>query len=182
MPILEGLDGTQKMSKSLGNYIGIHDAPADMFGKVMSVPDKLMEKYFLLLTDVDQDELAGILAGHPREAKARLGREIVGWLHGAEAGVEAAAEFDRVFKQKQKPTDIPEFALPAAEMNDGQIQLTRLAQLAGLCQSTSEARRLITGGGFRVDDTQIKDPKAVLSQGSYLLQAGKRRFSQVTLP
>jgi len=181
LPILEGLDGTQKMSKSLGNYIGIHDEPADMFGKVMSVPDALMEKYFLLLTDVGEQEVRELLAGHPREAKARLGREIVGWLHGESAAGAAAGEFDRVFKEKQKPTDIPEYELPADELREGEIPVTRLAQLAGLCQSSSEARRLMAGGGFRVDDLQIKDPKTRLGSGRYLLQAGKRRFSYVTI-
>ncbi|MEZ5987913.1 MAG: tyrosine--tRNA ligase [Planctomycetota bacterium] len=179
LPIIEGLDGVQKMSKSLGNTIGIHDEPADMFGKVMSVPDALMAKYFTLLTDVGEAEVEALLAGHPREAKARLGREIVGWLHGPEAAEAASAEFDRVFKDKDRPSEIDEFTVPGDELREGKALVVRAAVLAGLCASSSEARRLVQGGGLKLDDEPVADPRAVVGPGRYLVQAGKRRFCWV---
>ena len=182
MPILEGLDGVQKMSKSLGNYIGVHDAPSDMFGKIMSVPDELMEKYFLLLTSVDAGEVSTILAGHPREAKVRLGKEIVGWLHDASAADAAAAEFDRIFKQRGIPEQIDEFELPVDRLRDGTVLVATAVACAGLSPSGSEARRAMPSGGVKVDGEPIKDPKAVLGPGRYLCQVGKRKFAWITVP
>ena len=182
LPLIEGLDGTQKMSKSLGNYIGIHDAPSDMFGKIMSIPDTLMEKYFTLLSDVPEAEVNEILAGHPREAKARLGQEIVAAYHGQDAAEKARAEFDRVFRDKDKPSDIGEFAFPAEELRDGTALLSLAVFRAGLATSTTDARRLMSQGGMRLDGEQACDPKAVLRKGRYLLQAGKRKFIYLLIP
>jgi len=181
-PLIEGLDGSQKMSKSLGNAIGVNDEPSDMFGKVMSVPDPLMEKYFSLLTEVPEDEIRSLLAGHPRQAKARLGREIVAWLHGEEAAQKAADDFDRVFRDKGVPDEIPEFELPADALRDGTVLVSAAAHRAGLAASANEARRLISQGGVRVDGEQVTDGKATLSTGRYLVQVGKRKFCYVTVP
>ncbi len=182
MPILEGLDGVQKMSKSLGNTIGLNDDPVDMFGKVMSIPDSLMEKYFLLLTEVEEADLRELLAGHPREAKAELARRVTAWLHGAEASERAAREFDRVFRERERPTEIPEFEVPADALKEGRIQVAVAAHLAGLGSSGGEIRRAIKGGGVRVDGERIADPTHALGSGSYLLQVGKRRFVRLRIP
>jgi tyrosyl-tRNA synthetase len=182
MPIIEGLDGVQKMSKSLGNYIGIHAAPTDMFGKVMSVPDELMEKYFLLLTDTDEDEIAALLAGHPREAKATLAERITTSLHGAEAGQGARAEFDRVFQQKALPSDIPEMDCEPEWLRDGRAAVVYLVHQLGLAASGSEARRLIKQKGVKIDGKPVADDKATLGPGRYLLQVGKRKFAHVRVP
>lgn len=181
MPIIEGLDGVKKMSKSLGNYIGVSDEPNDMFGKVMSVPDALMEKYFTLLTDVPVDEITGILAGHPREAKARLGTELVTWLHGADAAGAAADAFDKVFRDKGMPDDIDEFALPEDALRDG-VALVATVVSKAFSISGSEARRLMPQNGVKVDGEPVADPKATLEPGRYLVQVGKRRFSYVVVP
>ena len=182
LPIIEGLDGVQKMSKSLGNYIGVHDAPSDMFGKVMSVPDALMEKYFTLLTDVPSDEVTALLAGHPRDAKVRLGREIVTWLHDEEAANGAVAEFERVFTKKGLPDEIEEVTLTAEDLKDGAIGVPQAAAKAGLCKSASEARRAMPNGGVKVDGEPVKDPQAKLLPGRYLCQVGKRHFAYIVVP
>ncbi|HHI81433.1 MAG TPA: tyrosine--tRNA ligase [Planctomycetes bacterium] len=178
-PLIEGLDGVQKMSKSLGNAIGLTDEPSEMFGKVMSIPDSLMEKYFLLLTDLPEAEVRALLQGHPREAKARLGMEIVSWLHSREAGEEARAEFDRVFQKRELPSDIPEIRLGADLLRDGKIPVFLAVAKAGLAGSTNEARRILKGGGIRVDGEKVGDEKALLGEGRYLIQVGKRRFGYV---
>lgn len=182
MPLLEGLDGVQKMSKSLGNYVGVHDAPTDMFGKIMSVPDALMEKWFTLLTDVDASEVATLLAGHPREAKQRLGLEVVTWLHGREAAEAARDDFDRVFRDRGRPSDIAEFVLDASELRDGSILVAAAVARAGLAKSASEARRNMPSGGVKVDDVPVLDTNATLSKGRYLCQVGKRHFAYVVVP
>ncbi|MCA8972474.1 MAG: tyrosine--tRNA ligase [Planctomycetes bacterium] len=182
MPLLEGLDGVQKMSKSLDNYVGVHDAPNDMFGKIMSVPDAMMEKWFTLLTDLPPDEIQSLLTGHPREAKQRLGLEIVTWLHGREAAEAGRDEFDRVFRDRGRPDEIPEVTLEAADLRDGTILVAAAVAKAGLCKSASEARRNMPGGGVKVDDEPVKDPSATLSQGRYLCQVGKRHFAYVIVP
>lgn len=182
LPLLEGLDGESKMSKSLGNYIGVHDAPSDMFGKVMSVPDKLMEKYFLLLTELPEEEVRRVLGGHPREAKGRLAREIVTWLHGREAAEAAGSEFVRVFRERGLPEDIPEFELPPDALRDGKVTVATAVARAGLTSSASEARRVMPQGGVKVDGKPVKDPNATLQGGRYLCQVGKRRFGYVVVP
>ncbi|PIE25402.1 MAG: tyrosine--tRNA ligase [Planctomycetota bacterium] len=182
MPIIEGLDGVQKMSKSLGNYIGIHDQPKDMFGKVMSVPDELMQKYFLLLTDTSPEEIETLLAGHPREAKATLAERITADLHGEAAGREARAEFDRVFQQKALPSEIPERDCDPEWMRDGEVLVAVLVHKLGLAQSGSEARRLIQQKGVKVDGEAVQGERPSLKPGSYLLQVGRRKFVQVRIP
>ena len=181
VPLLEGLDGVKKMSKSLGNYIGVTESPTEMFGKSMSIPDKLMEKYFPLLTDLPDDEIRSLLSGHPREAKVRLGKCLVTDYHGAESAESAAAEFDRVFVEGGLPDQIPEVQIPRNLVRNGGVLLAAALATAGLCSTNSEGRRLIQGGGVKVDGMTVADPKAILSSGKYLLQSGKRKAARVAV-
>lgn len=178
-PLINGLDG-RKMSKSYGNAVGLTDEPADMFGKVMSVEDEAMESWFTLLTDVSDTEIQGLLGGHPREAKARLAEEITRSLHGPDAGAAAREAFDRQFRDKQLPTDIPEHPGPEEWGAEG-VPLFVLLRELGIAKSSSEGRRLVTQGAVRLDGEVHKDPNhPVLPPGAELLvQAGKRRFVRI---
>ncbi|MEG0682314.1 MAG: tyrosine--tRNA ligase, partial [Raoultibacter sp.] len=161
LSLLEGTDGVQKMSKSYGNYIGLTDEPADMFGKVMSVPDALMVKYYRLASTLGVDEIDAIEAGlandslHPNRVKRDLARNIVAAYHDAEAADYAEAEFDRVFKQHDMPTDIPEFAADLTPNDEGKVYLAKLLADAGLAPSAAEARRLIDGGGVKINNEPV---------------------------
>jgi len=174
-PLLVGLDGTEKMSKSLGNYVGVTEAPGEMFGKLMSLADALMPDYFTLLTDFHDKEIAEILAGHPREAKERLAREIVKRYRSAEAAEAAAAEFRRVFSERKLPSEMPEVKLPAAKVN-----VIELLVLAGHARTRSEARRLVAAGAVSVEGQKILDLHSDVSppEGA-VLQTGKRRFARL---
>ncbi|HBT48208.1 MAG TPA: tyrosine--tRNA ligase [Peptococcaceae bacterium] len=178
MPILVGLDGVQKMSKSLGNYIGINEPPGEMYGKIMSLPDELMLPYFELVTPLSLEEVEAVRRGlasgevHPRDAKMYLAREIVKFYHGREAAYEAEAEFRRVFQERDIPSDMPEVLV-----TEESVWLPRLLVRAGLASSTSEARRLIVQGAVKVGGTRITDPEAeVAISPGMILQAGKRKF------
>jgi tyrosyl-tRNA synthetase len=184
MPILVGLDGTQKMSKSKGNYIGVTDAPADMFGKVMSIPDALMDNYFELLTALPLEERRQLTSGavHPRQAKGRLAALIVEQFHGSDAARAAAEEFDRVFAKKELPTDIPEAVIPPDELEEGTIWIARLIVLCGFAASNSEAMRLVKQGGVAINDLPVADERAKVSlSGGEILRVGKRRFARLLL-
>ena len=156
-PLLEGLDGVNKMSKSLGNYIGITEPPAEQFGKVMSIPDSLLPRYMLLATGWHPDrveaETARLASGelHPNAAKRLLARTIVDLYHGDGAGTAAEAAFDQVFKKHEVPDDIPEFELLPEHLMDGRIRLARLLALAGLVKSNSEGARKIAEGAVRLE-------------------------------
>ena len=180
MPILVGLDGTEKMSKSKGNYIGITDEPNDMFGKIMSIPDALMDNYFTLLTALPReriDELIDSERTHPREAKAALGKAIVAQYHGAEAADAAAAEFDRVFSQRNVPTDMPEIVIES-----GPIGLVQLITSAGFAKSNGEARRLIQQNAVSLDGEKIADVDATVEPADgTVLKVGKRRFGKIAI-
>jgi tyrosyl-tRNA synthetase len=185
MPLLEGLDGVEKMSKSLGNYIGIDEEPGSVFGKVMSISDELMWKYYTLCTDLTPAEIAGRRAAvesgseHPMEAKRELAKLIIADFHSAEAATAAEEEFLRVFSQRQVPADVQEVRLPASAEA---LLVTRAIVAAGLAPSNSEARRLLAQGGVQVDDRRVDDAKAVLDSSagrSYLFKVGKRRFARV---
>lgn len=173
-PLLEGTDG-RKMSKSYGNAIGIAENATEMFGKCMSIPDTQMKSYFVLLTNVAEEEIATLLAGHPREAKARLGKEIVARFQGKDAANAAAAEFDRVFRDREKPQDIPEFHAPA------KTTAIDLLLLTGFASSRSDARRLVQQGGVKIDDSKVATPEQSLEihDAGILMQAGKRRFAKI---
>jgi len=183
LPILEGLDGVQKMSKSLGNYIGIDEPPGEMYGKTMSLPDGLMLRYFELVTPVSLEELREISAGltegrlHPRDVKMRLAREIVAFYHGEQAAREAEKEFIRVFQQHELPEEMAEFELNPQILENGSIWLPKLMLLAGLVPSTSEGRRLIQQGAVKVDGMKISDPSYnVMPADGMVIRSGKRRF------
>ncbi|MHB1399838.1 MAG: tyrosine--tRNA ligase [Trichloromonadaceae bacterium] len=184
MPLLEGLDGVNKMSKSLGNYIGITEPAKEIYGKVMSISDELMIRYYDLLSDVDlrtlqqvKDGVAGAPGGcHPMESKKALARELVARFHGEGAAEQAAAEFVQMFKQKEVPDDIAEISFVASEP----IWICRLLTEVGLVASNGEARRLIQQGGVKLDGEKIADAALELAPvGEVVLQAGKRRFAKV---
>jgi tyrosyl-tRNA synthetase len=188
MPLLVGLDGVEKMSKSLGNYVGIYEPPSEMYAKLMSIPDELMSTYFELATDVPLDEIrtfeAQLASGtvHPKTVKQRLAREIVTIYHNADAARAAEAEFDRVHRDRQLPDDLPEVVIPASSLTDGKIWIAHLMQQAGFAQSSSDARRLVQQGGVRLDGDRITDPALKVSlQGEAVLQVGKRRFAKVII-
>lgn len=186
MPILEGLDGKQKMSKSLGNYIGVTDTPKDMFGKTMSITDDLIVRYFRLVTPLPEKEVAALETGlaegtiHPRDAKLKLARQIVALYHGEKAAVEAQEEFKRVFSQGQLPSEIPEFTVSDSELENGRIWLPKLLALANLTTSTSEARRMIQQGAVKIDDVKFDDQDAEVEiVDEMVIRVGKRKFMKI---
>ncbi len=184
MPILEGLDGVQKMSKSLGNYIGIHEPPEEMFGKLMSISDELMWRYFELLSFRPAGEVAGFRqqvaeGANPRDIKFRLGEEIVARFHDAAAATRARETFIARFQKGALPEDMPELQVRAP---DGTLALANLLKEAGLTGSTSEALRLVRQGAVRIDGERVEDAGLILSVGaSHVVQVGKRRFARITL-
>jgi tyrosyl-tRNA synthetase len=179
VPILEGLDGVQKMSKSLGNYVGIDEKPEDVFGKVMSVSDELMWRYYELLTRVPASDLAALRAGHPMEAKKRLATLLTTQYHGAESAAAAAAHFARVHQQGAIPTEIEERRVSGP---GGAISLPVALREAGLATSNSDGRRLIGQGAVEVDGERVTGLDAELAAGrSYLVRVGKRHFRRVTV-
>ena len=181
MPLLEGLDGIQKMSKSLGNYIGIDEEPKEMYGKAMSIPDELMMRYFMLVTDMsieEQEDMAKRLESgelHPRDAKMQLARTIVRLYHGEEAAFEAEEEFKRVFQQRAMPTDIPEYVMVAPTEP---IFVPQFCTDAGLTASNGEARRSIKAGAFKVNGEKYTEENLKLEDGM-IIQVGKRKFVKI---
>jgi tyrosyl-tRNA synthetase len=180
VPILEGLDGVQKMSKSLGNYVGINEPPAEMYGKLMSVSDALMFRYFELATRVPEDELAALRTLHPMEAKKRLARTVTAMYHGEAAAAAAEAAFSRVVQGKEVPDNIEEIRL--ATPYDGE-PAWKIVVRAGMVPSNSEARRQTQQGAVELDGRRVPDPneKVEASSRSRLLQVGKRKFKRFVL-
>ena len=184
MPLLEGLDGVQKMSKSLGNYVGITDAPGEMFGKIMSVSDELMWRYFELLSFRGLDDIEGlkqqVAAGaNPRDIKFELALELVERFHDANAAAGAKDEFIARFQQGAMPEDMPELTLAS---NDGRLGIAHLLREAGLVSSTSEAFRMIKQGAVRIDGVRVEDRSLEIESGTTsIYQVGKRKFSRVSL-
>jgi tyrosyl-tRNA synthetase len=184
MPLLIGLDGVEKMSKSKGNYVGITDPPADMFGKLMSVSDTLMWSYFELLSFRSMDEIARLKrecaeGRNPRDAKVMLAKEIVARFHTAAAADAALAEFESRFKDGAMPEDMPEITLATAGAG---LPIAQIAKQAGVVESTSEALRLIAQRGLKVDGEVVGDRGLVIEAGvTVVVQAGKRKFARVTL-
>ena len=182
MPILEGLDGVQKMSKSLGNYIGVSDEPNDMFGKVLSISDELMWRYYELLSTKSLDEIAALKAGvedgslHPKKVKEELALEITTRFHNEEAAQAAKAEFEKVHAKSQIPTDIEEFEIAS---EDGSLWIAKALVDCGLEPSTSQARRDIKQGGVKINQEKVSDMQLQLTAGEYLLQVGKRKFAKL---
>ena len=186
MPLLEGLDGVEKMSKSLGNYIGINEAPREIYGKVMSVSDALMWRYWELCTDATLAEIeamqrsVGSGAAHPKQVKADLARRIVADYHGDAAAGQAAAEFERIFAKKETPDEVREVRLPASAQP---LWVPKLLVSVGLAKSNGEARRLIEQGGVSIDGQRLDDPAREIpaaAPASHLIKVGKRHFVKVT--
>ena len=179
MPILEGLDGVQKMSKSLNNYIGITEAPNDIYAKTLSISDELMWRYYELLSEKSLEEIAQMKADvaegklHPKVAKENLAMELVARFYDEEAAKAAKAAFDQVFKANKLPDDMPEVEVEA------DIWICKALVEAGIEPSTSQARRDIKQGAVRVDQEKVTDEKMNLSSGEYILQVGKRKFAKV---
>ena len=179
MPLLEGLDGVHKMSKSLGNYIGVTDTPSDMFGKVLSISDTLMWRYYELLSAKSLVEIErlkeDVQAGnvHPKFAKEAIALEIVERYHGKEASLQAQAEFNRVHAQHEIPTDLEQFSL------SGPLWIAKALVDCGLEESTSAARRNIKQGAVKLNQNKIDDEQLQLSVGEYILQVGKRKFAKL---
>jgi tyrosyl-tRNA synthetase len=210
MPILVGLDGQRKMSKSLGNYVGITEPPVEMFGKMMSIPDELMWSYYELVTDRTPQEIAALkkeVAGgklHPMDAKMRLAEEVIAGFHGRDAAHKAAENFQRVFRDRQAPEEMKKIVLKRMPMGisvrtrtessssshmapglpKGPEKWSKLLAYLGEADSTSEAERLIKQGGFEIDGSLVKDPtcKLDLNQpGSYEVRVGKKRFLRIVV-
>jgi len=187
MPLLEGLDGVQKMSKSLNNYIGVSDDPSQIYGKTMSIPDSLMMKYYELLSGLPKQEINRIREGlknsilHPKEVKKRLARIFVETFYGKKAADSAEIEFEKVFKQGQMPTEMPIVAIGADNLeSDGTIWLPKAMVLSGVAASSSEAVRLIEQGAVEADGAVIKDKKLKLVLDHVIqLKVGKRRFIRI---
>ncbi|MFC4077000.1 tyrosine--tRNA ligase [Salinithrix halophila] len=188
MPLLEGLDGVKKMSKSLGNYIGINEPAGEIYGKAMSVPDDLMLKYYELVTDLPIEELNQIQNEvkkgtlHPRDAKMGLARRLVEMYHGRERAEEAEAGFKRVFQQRALPQDIPEVEIATSDLEGGRLWVVYLLSRLGLVPSNGEARRMVKQGAVKVDEEKVTDVDAQiqLSDGM-VVQVGKRKFAKVKL-
>ncbi len=178
MPILVGLDGKDKMSKSKGNYIGVTDPPGQMFGKTMSIPDDLMDNYFTLLTDLPVERIAELTdpsRTHPKQAKVLLGKWIVTQFHGVEEAEAAAAEFEKVFAQNQLPDDMPEVRVSAEPVAAGKL-LVR----CGLLKTGGEAKRMIQQGGVRIDEARVEDANALVTPADgMVVQVGKRKFARL---
>jgi tyrosyl-tRNA synthetase len=186
LPILVGLDGERKMSKSLGNYVGITEAPEEMFGKLMSIPDELMWSYYELVTDRTPQEIAALKervqsgALHPMDAKMRLAEEVVSGFHGAEAGRKAAENFQRVFRDRQAPTEAPVQKIPVGATK----KLTALLTELKLVPSKSEAERLIKQRGVEIDEVCVEDPRKEIDltkPGAFLLRVGKKKFVRIVV-
>lgn len=188
LPLLEGTDGVRKMSKSYGNYIGLTDAPEEIFGKVMSIPDEIMVKYFRLASDLSVDRIDEIEAGladeslHPNKVKRQLASNLVQLYYDDAAAMAAEEHFDKLFKAHETPDDIPVFEGDLPLNDDGHVYLAALLHQAGLAQSAGEARRLIDGGGVKVNDAPVPakcynvDPQEL--EGA-ILKVGKRKFLQL---
>jgi tyrosyl-tRNA synthetase len=185
LPLLEGLDGVEKMSKSLGNYVGVEDAPEEMFGKLMSISDQLMWKYWTLLTDMEPSGVAAlqrdVVSGerHPMDVKFELARTITSDFHDGTAATAAEAHFRALHQRREVPDEIPDLRLKSEGPT---IVLGKLLAHAKLASSNAEARRLVEQGGVKLDGAVVRDPLAILAAApgsTYLLQAGKRRFARV---
>ncbi|MBE3594255.1 MAG: tyrosine--tRNA ligase [Candidatus Carbobacillus altaicus] len=190
MPLLEGLDGTRKMSKSLGNYIGVSEPPEEMYGKVMSLPDDLMLKYFELLTDITEAELAQLAENlasgkaHPRDVKMDLARRITATYHGPVGAMRGEEHFRTLFQERSLPDaeDIEARPVDPALLEDGKIGMLHLLTTLKLVQSNSEARRMVQQGAVKIDGEKISDPTlAVVPREGMIVQVGKRHLARVTL-
>jgi tyrosyl-tRNA synthetase len=176
MPLIEGTDGKRKMSKSFDNYVALTEPPEEMFGKLMSIPDELIDKYTELCTDLEPVD------GHPNERKRRMARAVVDLYHGSGTGEDAEARFDQVFKRREVPDDVQEVAVPESAFKDGRISVALLLAGIRLASSNSEARRLIKQGGVKIDGRTVEDPEAVVDPPALagkVVQVGQRRMVRI---
>ena len=188
MPTLEGLDGVQKMSKSLGNYVGVDETPGQMYGKLMSMPDTMLHRYYVLLSNRSLDDIARIFkvgSGelreglHPKTIKSDLAVELITRYHSTAAAEEARQGFEKIFAKKEIPEDLPEFRYAA---QGGEIWLPKLLVDLGFVTSTSEGKRMVSQGGVKIDEVAAREEKfRPESRKSFVLQCGKRKFAKVTL-
>ena len=179
MPLLEGLDGKEKMSKSLGNYVGIAEPPQEMFGKLMSISDELMWRYIELLSFESAATLAQWKKDHPREVKGRFAREIVARFHSAAAAKRAEEDFESRFREGELPSEMPELRVNAPA---GGIAIVQLLKQANLTPSTSEAQRMIEQGGVKLDGERVSDKALKIPAGrTVVAQVGKRKFARITV-
>jgi tyrosyl-tRNA synthetase len=182
MPLLEGLDGINKMSKSLGNYIGITEPPKEMYGKIMSISDNLMLRYYELLSHISIEEFNTLKEGmrtgkiHPKRAKEDLALEIVERYWGKDEALTAKEEFERVFKDKGMPDEIPSVEI---EWDSDEMWVPKIMKISGLIDSSSSAIRLIEQGGVTINDIRYNDPDVKLPKGKYLFKVGKRKFLRI---
>lgn len=188
MPILEGTDGVKKMSKSLGNYIGINEEPNEIYGKTMSITDELIVRYFELTTDIHPDELEKMKQQmknnevNPRDLKMRLARELVKLYHGEEASLKAEENFKTVFQKGAMPDEIEEVTVPVAELKDNKIWIAKLVAITGLAPSTSEARRLVTQGSVKINEQKVDAANidVEVKEGD-IIQVGRRKFVKIKI-
>ena len=189
VPLLEGLDGVQKMSQSLGNYVGITDAADEMFGKLMSIPDGLIATYLRLCTGLPPERADAVASGltdgsrNPNEEKRGMAREVVDLYHGAGAGVRAEEAFNRVHRDRELPHDVPDVPIPATAARDGDVWLPRMLVELGQAASNAEARRKIAQGGVRIDGVVVQDPdreRPIRELRGVVLQVGRRWFGRLT--
>ncbi len=181
VPLLLGIDGERAMSQTVGNYVGIGEPSDVMYGKILSIPDTLLEPYYSFLTEVPLDDVRSEIASSPRDAKRRLARTLVGRYHGAEAAAAAEAEFDRIHVHHERPTDVKQIALDRSLLKeDGKIWIVDLLQGSGLVASRSEAKRVIQQGGVRVNEERIDSSDADIAfTAPVLVQVGKRSFVEI---
>jgi tyrosyl-tRNA synthetase len=183
MPLLEGLDGVNKMSKSLGNYVGITDEPADMFGKLMSISDELMFRYFELLSTMTMEDISRLRddmergAAHPRDVKVMLATELVSRFHDEAAAVAARRAFEAQFSRGEVPEDIPVYVVSGGESS---VYIPRALKEAGLVKSAGEARRLLKQGAISVDGRKLDSDEVDLPGNGLVMKIGKRRYLKIT--
>ncbi|WP_195946991.1 tyrosine--tRNA ligase [Paraclostridium bifermentans] len=186
MPIIEGTDGVKKMSKSLGNYIGISEAPNDMYGKTMSIPDELIIRYFELVTDEHPDSIEAMKSDieqdkvNPRDLKMKLAKEVVKLYHGEEKALEAEQYFKSVFQKKNIPDDIAEMEVYMEDAEEGLFFIPKIVTGLKLSPSTSEARRLLKQGGIKLNGEKVENDKIALQTGD-IIQVGKRKFAKIII-
>ena len=188
LPLIEGTDGEEKMSKSLNNYIGINESPQKMYGKVMSVPDKLMLKYFELVTDLSLEEIEKTKNGlenellHPRDVKKKLGREIVSLYHGQKAALLAEEEFEKVFKKKLFPEKIKKVFIGKSDLKEGKIWIINIILLSGLIESKGKIKRLIAQGGIKINGEKVNDPYLDIAvEDGMVIKIGKLNFIKIAI-
>jgi tyrosyl-tRNA synthetase len=188
LPLIEGLDGVQKMSKSLNNYIGIDEKPNQIYGKAMSIPDELMVKYYQLVTDLPHDEINKIIAGlesgkyHPRDAKMKMAYTLVRMYHGEKAAIAAEEHFRTVFQQGALPDDIEVVELDTKELDAGEIWIVKLLVVLRLVSSNGEARRMIEQGAVKINEAKQSDVDANIKvKDGMIVQVGKRKFAEIKL-